>query len=166
MKMRSLLVAASALAAVSLATAIVLAQQKPVPPDASEEAIRKAVLDTNAKMTQAGNRLDVDAFFSYILDTDRGMIIQNGTLFKTRQEAKEAVRRGLQGVAKVDRQFINPQVTVISPDVALLASEGTVTATLTDGRTRERRFAVSLVFVRRGAEWKLLHGHYSMPVGT
>jgi ketosteroid isomerase-like protein len=153
-----------ALAAGWLATSLVFAQQKPIEPDRSEQAITKAVLETNAKMTQAANSLDVDAFFSYILDTDKGLIIQNGTIFKTRQEAMEAVKRGFMGLAKVDRQFVNPQVTVISPDVALLASEGSVTATLTDGRTIDGgRFAVSLVFVRKEGQWKVLHGHYSMP---
>ena len=163
MKTRSSLLPSLALAAVSLATALVFAQPKPVEPVFSDEAVRKAVLETNAKMSEAANRMDADAFFSYILDTDKGMIIQNGTLFKTRQEALEAVKRGFMGMAKMDRQFINPQVTVISPDVALLASEGTVAATRTDGRAVEGRFAVSLIFVRKDGQWKLLHGHYSAP---
>jgi ketosteroid isomerase-like protein len=163
MKPRPLLIATFILAAVSLATALVFAQQKPVEPGFSEEAIKKAVLETNAKMSQAANRMDVDAFFSHILDTDKGSIIQNGTLFKTRQEAMQAVRQGFMGVAKMDRRFVDPRVTVISPDVALLASEGTVAATLSDGRTVDGRFAVSLIFVRKEGQWKLLHGHYSMP---
>lgn len=32
-------------------------------------------------------------------------------------------------------------------------------------RTMDGRFVVSLVFVRKDGEWKLLHGHYSAPVG-
>ena len=131
---------------------------------ASDDAIVKAVLETNAEMTKAANRLDADAFFTYILDTDQCVIIQNGKVFKTRQEALEAVKRGFMGFSKIDRRFDNPQVTVIAPDVALLASEGTVTATLSDGQSRETRFAVSLIFVRRDGQWKVLHGHYSMPV--
>ena len=130
---------------------------------ASDDAIVKAVLETNAKMTQAANNLDADSFFTYILDSDQCVIIQNGKVFKTRPEALEAVKRGFMGVSKIDRRYDNPQVTVISPNVALLASEGTVTATLTDGRSMETRFAVSLIFVQRDGQWKLLHGHYSMP---
>jgi ketosteroid isomerase-like protein len=63
----------------------------------------------------------------------------------------------------MERRFDSPQVTVISSDVALLVADGTTTAMLTDGRTIESRFAVSLLFVRREGRWKLLHGHYSMP---
>ena len=152
-----------AVAAVALAAMVAFAQQK-TEPATSEAAIKKAVLETNAQMSQAANSKDVDAFFAHIVDTDKCVIIQNGTVFKTRQEALQAVKRGYQGVAKVDRRFDNPQVTVISPEVALLASEGTVTATLADGRNLDARFAVSLVFVRRDGQWKVLHGHYSMPV--
>jgi uncharacterized protein (TIGR02246 family) len=162
MRNRTRLISTCALA-VCVTCALVFAQPKPAEPAFSEEAVKQAVLETNAKMAQAANRMDVDAFFSYILDTDKGMIIQTGTIFRTRQEAMTAVRQGFMGVARLDRQFINPQVTVISPDVALLASEGTVAATLTDGRTMNGRFAVSLVFVRKEGQWKLLHGHYSTP---
>ncbi|MGA2863473.1 MAG: nuclear transport factor 2 family protein [Verrucomicrobiota bacterium] len=164
MPTRSQLSATFILGAGLLATALVFGQQRPSEADTAPQAIQKAVLETNAKMTQAANSLNVEAFFDYILETDKGLIIENGTLFKTRQEAMQAVKRGLMGVAKVDRRFDDPQVTVISPEAALLTSEGTVTATLTDGRTMTSRFAVSLVFVRKEGQWKLLHGHYSRPV--
>jgi uncharacterized protein (TIGR02246 family) len=144
-----------------LAAAHLFAQQKPADP--AEEAIRKAVLETNGKMTQAANRVDVEAFFRYIADPC--VIIQNGTVFKTRQEAMQAVKQGFAGIARIDRRFDDPQVTVISPEVALLSSEGSVSATLTDGRTTEGgRFAVSLVFVRKDGQWKVVQGHYSMPI--
>lgn len=152
------------IAACSLTSVATLAESQPAGADASDQAIQKAVLDTNAKMVQAANSLNVDGFFDYILDSDKCVIIQNGVVFKTRQEALEAVKAGFKGVAKMDRKLDNPQVTVISPDTALLASEGSVTATLTDGRVMNARFAVSLIFVRKGADWKLLHGHYSMPM--
>lgn len=152
------------IAAVSMMTALVFAQQEPATIDSSEQAIRKAVLETNARMAKAANSLDVEGFFSFILDTDKGSIVQNGTVFRSRQEAKEAVKQGFMGVEKMERQFLNPQVTVISPELALLTSEGTVAATLADGRKMDGRFAVSLVFLRKDGQWKLLHGHYSAPV--
>jgi uncharacterized protein (TIGR02246 family) len=133
-------------------------------PGFDRAALEKAVLETNAQMTAAANRLDAEAFFEYILETEQGLIIQNGALFKTRREALESVKRGFQGMVKLDRRFENPQVTVISPDAALLTAEGSTTATLSDGRTVNSRFAVSLVFVRKDGQWKLLHGHYSMPI--
>jgi len=134
-------------------------------PDAAvRAAVEQAVLETNARMTATADRLDADAFFEFILETDKGLIIQNGILFKSRAEALAAVKRGFVGIAKMDRRFENPQVTVISADCALLAAEGSAAATLDDGRTLNSRFAVSLVFVRQDGQWKLLHGHYSMPM--
>jgi len=134
------------------------------PDAATRSAVEQAVLETNARMTAAADRLDADAFFEFILETDKGLIVQNGTLFKSRAEALEAVKRGFQGITKMERKLENPQVTVISPDCALLAAEGSTLATLADGRTLNSRFTVSLVFVRQGGQWKLLHGHYSTPM--
>jgi len=161
--MRSLLASTLAPLAILLTAASPPAQPSAPALAGAEATIRQAVLETNAAMTQAANRLDADAFFAYILDTDKGLIVQNGEIFKTRQEALDAVKRGFQGFVKIDRRFDDPRVTVISPDVALLVADGTTTATLRDGRTIERRFAVSLLFVLRDGHWKLLHGHYSMP---
>ncbi len=162
---RTLLVPLCVVVAGLLMAAPVAAQPKFIGPDtAVRAAVEQAVLATNAKMMAAANRLDADAFFEFILDTDQGLIIQNGVLFKNRADALAAVKRGFTGIAKMDRRFENPQVTVVSADCALLSAEGTAAATLDDGRTLNSRFAVSLVFVRQDGQWKLLHGHYSMPM--
>ena len=126
-------------------------------------SIVKAVLETNAKMLQAANQLNADLFFDYILESDPSVLIQNGTVFKTREEAFQAVKRGFQGMQKMNRAFDNPQVTVLGPELALLTSEGTLAATLADGRAINGRFAVSLIFVQKSGQWKLIHGHYSTP---
>ena len=129
-----------------------------------DAAVVGAVLAANADMVAAANRMDLDAFFGAMIEADRTMIVQNGAIFQTRAEARVSVERGLRGIARVDRRFDNPQVTVISPETALLVSEGSVTATLNDGREMIGRFAVSLIFVLRDGQWKLLHGHYSTPM--
>jgi uncharacterized protein (TIGR02246 family) len=154
---------APALLAALFATATMPAQQPVSNPGFDPQAIEKAVRETNARMTEAANRLDADAFFDFILETDKGLIIQNGTIFKNRQEALDAVKRGFQGIAKMDRRLENPQVTVISADLALLVAEGNTVATFASGQTTTSHFAVSLIFMRKEGQWKLLHGHYSMP---
>lgn len=130
---------------------------------AGDDTIVKAVLAANARLTDAANRLDTDAFFAGIVDSDESRIIQDGKLFKTRADAMAAVRQGSQGVAKLERRFEDPHVTVLAPGAALLTAEGTTAVTLSDGRGFTNRFAVSLVFVLRDGQWKLLHGHYSLP---
>ena len=151
-----------ALAALLGGAPVVRAATAAAAPNDPSAAIEQAVLAANTEIMAAANRLDVDAFFDYIVDTDKGMIVQNGVIFRTRREAYESVKRGLQGLAAIDRRLENPQVTVIAPDVALLVANGSVAATLSDGRAVNSRFAVSLVFVLRDGRWKVLHGHYSM----
>jgi ketosteroid isomerase-like protein len=128
-----------------------------------EAAIEKAVLKVNDEMIQASNNLDADKFFEYILDTNKGLIIQDGILFKTHQEAYDVVKKGFEAFSKLQRSFNQIYVTVISSNTALLTGTGTTRATLKDGQTITAPFAVSLVFVLKDGQWKLLQGHYSTP---
>jgi ketosteroid isomerase-like protein len=130
---------------------------------ANQEAIEKAVVEANGRIIQASNSLDADKFFGFILDSDKGAIIQDGQLFKTRAEALEVVRMGFQATARMDRRFNQTYVTVLSPTTALLTGTGSYTATLQDGGTASGTFAASLVFVLKDGQWKILHGHYSTP---
>ena len=127
----------------------------------NDAAIKQAVLKVHQQMTDSG--LDVDTFFDCILDFDNGMIIQDGVLFKTSNEAYDAVRKGYEGLSKVTRTYDQTFVTVLSSESALLTGTGTTEVTLTDGRTFDSKFAVSMVFVLRDGQWKVLHGHYSIP---
>jgi uncharacterized protein (TIGR02246 family) len=129
---------------------------------APQTDIEKAVLAVNTAMITAANRLDVDGLFDHIVDSSQSVIVQNGVIFRSRAEAYAAVKRGMEGVTKLERRIENPQVTVISPDTALLVGDGSMTATFEGGATMSTRFAVSLVFVQRDGRWKVLHGHYSM----
>jgi hypothetical protein len=128
-----------------------------------QKAIEKAVLETHAKLIEAEKSLNADKFFAFIPDFDKGLIIQDGTLFKTRQEAMDTVRTGFQGVAKVDRTCDQTYVTILSSQAALLTTKGTFFVTLSDGQRLGGPFAASMVFVLRDGQWKLLQGHYSRP---
>ena len=128
-----------------------------------KEAIEKAVLEANSRMIQASNDLNTDRFFAFILDSDKGPVIQDGRLFKTRTDALDFLKAGFQGIAKIDRKYDQTYVTVLSPETALLTGTGSFSATLADGRILSNPFAVSLVFVLRDGQWKVLQGHYSTP---
>jgi hypothetical protein len=132
-------------------------------PVEQQRTIEKGVLETHARMMGAEKSLDAEKFFSYVPEFDTGLIIQDGTLFKTRQEALDTVKAGFQGVAKVERTCDQTYVTVLSPEAALLTTTGTSSVTLSDGRTLSGPFAASMVFVLRDGQWKLLQGHYSTP---
>jgi len=125
-------------------------------------AVTQAVLAVNDAMTQAGNSGDVEALFARIVD-GANPIIQDGRLFATKLEAQQVVEQGYQGIAKLERAFAQPAVTVLSPTAALLTAAGTTSVVLEDGRTFSSPFAVTLVFVLTDGEWRVLHGHYSVP---
>jgi hypothetical protein len=131
---------------------------------ASENArIEQEVVSANEQMNKAAESLDVGKFFDWILDEAKGSIIQDGRLFQTRDEAKAAVERGYQGVRTLNRTFDQTFVTVLSKESALVSSSGVSRIALMDGRSFEAPFAVSLVFVLRDGQWKVLQGHYSTP---
>lgn len=143
--------------------AVVLVSQAGRDAVLDEAAIEKAILAAHAKMGEAEKALDAEAFFANIPDFDKGLIIQDGVLFKTRQEALDTVRVGFQGVTGVQRTYDRTFVTVISPETALLAADGTSMVTLSDGRTLAGPFAASMIFALRDGRWQVLHGHYSAP---
>jgi hypothetical protein len=126
-------------------------------------AIEKGVLGAHAKLLQAEKNLDAEKFFECIPDFDKGLIIQDGTLFKTRQEALDVVKAGFDGVTKVERTYDRIYVTVLSRETALLTGSGTSSVTLSDGRVLSGPFAASMLFILKDGQWKLLHGHYSIP---
>jgi uncharacterized protein (TIGR02246 family) len=161
MQMKTALKLVLVLTCVSVVWAV---QSKPAAaPDDQQKAIEKAVLEVHAKMAEAEKNRDIDKFFSFIPDFDKGCIIQDGVLFKTRQEALDAVKAGFQRLSKVERKYDQMYVTVISPEAALLTGTGTIAVTTSDGQTLGGPFAVSMVFVVRDGQWRLLQGHYSTP---
>jgi hypothetical protein len=146
-----------------LAPAHAIAQERQAVSDATAREVEQAVLDTNRRMTEAVDSLDFDVFFDAFASDTGVTIVQDGEVFGSLDAARAAVEEGYRGVRRVERRYENPTVTVLSSEAALLVSEGPVTVTLMDDRRVSRRFAVSLLFVRRADGWKVLHGHYSTP---
>jgi uncharacterized protein (TIGR02246 family) len=132
---------------------------------ADAKAIESAVLAVSAEMTKAGEAVDADRLFSYMLDTDKVSVIQNGVVMATRQEALERVRSNLRGIAGIRYEWTRQYVNVLSPEVAVLAAEGVSTATTTAGQTFTTPFAQTVVFVLKDGRWKAIHAHQSAPRG-
>ena len=145
---------------VALAAMVIVAlgqtKKNPEPGD-----IETAVLGRLTEIQSAAQSLDPDKVFSFVLENNKGALVQNGRFFLTRGEALESTRRGFQGLQKVAYQFDQQHVTVISPTVALATGEGSSSATTADGRTFTTRFAQSVLLVLTNGEWKVLHAHRS-----
>jgi hypothetical protein len=116
-------------------------------------------------MTEAGEAVDADRLFSFMLETDKGSVIQNGVVMVTRQEALERVRSNLRGISRIQYRWKNRYVKVLSPEVAVLVAEGESTATTSAGDTFTTPFAQTVVFVREAGSWKAIHAHQSSPRG-
>jgi hypothetical protein len=123
------------------------------------------VLGVSDRMTEAGEAVDADRLFRFMLETDKGSVIQNGVVMVTRQEALERVRSNLRGISRIQYRWKNRYVKVLSPEVAVLVAEGESTATTSAGDTFTTPFAQTVVFVREAGSWKAIHAHQSSPRG-
>jgi uncharacterized protein (TIGR02246 family) len=130
---------------------------------ADTKSVEEAVLAVNAEMSRAGEAADADRLFSYVLENDKGSIIQNGVILATRQEALERVRSNLRGIRSIQYRWQRQFVTVLSPETALLTAEGESVVTTTAGNTFAAPFAQTVVFVLRDGAWKVIHAHQSSP---
>jgi ketosteroid isomerase-like protein len=128
-----------------------------------QQAIEQAIVDVQAKMQQAAQQGDVDALYAYVLEMDKGVIIEDGRIRWTRQEALNATKQGLQGLKDLSYVYAQKRITVISPTMALWVGEGTSSATLQDGGQISVPFAESILFVKKEGQWKVFHAHRSVP---
>ncbi|HTS62800.1 MAG TPA: nuclear transport factor 2 family protein [Candidatus Acidoferrales bacterium] len=127
-----------------------------------DPAIEKAVLAANDQVTRAAEARDLDRFFSFLIDTDKGSIIQNGVLSVTTGDARARVEPGFRQPLKVAYRWKRQYVTVLSPAAAVLVSEGESEVTSANG-TFKAPFAQTAVWVLRDGSWKILHAHQSSP---
>jgi uncharacterized protein (TIGR02246 family) len=123
--------------------------------------VEKAVQARLDEIQSAAQALDPDKVFSFVLDNNDGALVQNGKLFLTREQALESTKQGFQGIQKIAYQFDKQHITLLSPTVALAVSEGLTSVTTNEGRTFNRRFAQSVVFVLTNGDWKVFHSHQS-----
>jgi SnoaL-like protein len=128
-----------------------------------DATIEKAVLAANAQATQAAEARDLDRLFSFMLDTDKGSIVQNGNLSLTPAQAKEKLAASFRAPVKVVYRWKQQHVTVLSPTTALVVSDGETVVTPANGEPFAIPFVQSAVWVLREGAWKILHAHQSSP---
>ena len=126
-------------------------------------AIEKAVLQTHEKIVKAAEAMDLETFYDFILDHDKGVIINDGRLFATRQEALESSKKAFEGIRHIEYQFDKKLVHVLSPEIAVVATSGTTFVETDSGQSFQRPFAHTSVFVLQDGQWKITHGHHSVP---
>jgi SnoaL-like domain len=128
----------------------------------TDAAIEKAVLAANEQVTRAAEARDLDGLFRFMIDTNKGSVVQNGVLSLTTQDARARVEPGFRQPVKVVYRWKQQYVTVLSPTAALLVSEGETVVTSANG-SNTAPFVQTAVWVLRDGAWKILHAHQSSP---
>lgn len=124
-----------------------------------EQAVRAKL----KQIQDAAQGLDAEKVFSYVLDTDKGSLVQDGKVLLTRQAALESTQQGMQGLGKIGYEFNQQHITLLSPTIALAVGEGVSSATTVDGRIFSTPFAQSVVLVKSAEGWMVAHAHRSFP---
>lgn len=132
-------------------------------PKIDEASIEAAVLRTYDEMTAAAEKVDGDKLFSYVLENDKGCLISDGKLMLTRTEAINNYSKNSRNLASVDYIMDKKLVTAISPQTAVMAVEGRYEATMVSGEKFGSPVALTIVFVLKNGQWKVLHSHTSLP---
>ncbi len=121
--------------------------------------IEKAILDVHKQLVTAAENRDADAMFEYILDSDE-TTIQIGDIVQSRPQALESVRQSFQGFSKIQYEFEQKQVTVLSPNSAEMTVKGKSIDTTHDGRVLTFPFTQKNLFVLTDDGWKIKTAHH------
>ncbi len=163
---KNLVSAGAAALLFALATTVVQVQaaaQIQTTDDSLPADVEKAVMARLAEIQDAAESLDPEKLFGFVLENDKGALVQNGNLFLTREAALQSTKQGFEGLEKVTYRFDQQHISLLSPTVAIVTGEGVSSATTVDGRTIETRFAQSVVLILKDKEWKVFHAHRSFP---
>ena len=115
-------------------------------------------------MVKAAENSDPNKLFSHVIDGCKGVIVQDGIITMTRQDALEATKQGLQGLKDISYKYNRKNITVISPTTAVWVADGTTSVTtVDDGRQLNFPFAETIIFTLKDGQWKVFHAHRSVP---
>jgi uncharacterized protein (TIGR02246 family) len=129
--------------------------------DTQRVEIEKAVQQINDNVLKAAAHVDVDKMFSFILDDADGVMIQNGNLILTKDEAVRQYKQAVANIQKLEYQFDHQIIHVLSPESALVVCDGISIGTTMSGNTFRVPFAQTIVYVLRDGQWKVIHTHAS-----
>ena len=150
----------------SLIPALVSLGCAPGGPATLTEAERAAVADSLqafATVIEEGvEALDVSRFAPvFSSDADLTWAADGQLMLISHDSLMSFYRVAYRGFREIDFTWDTLRVSVLSPDVGVLAGAGHFEVTDTAGSTSQQGVAVTYVFVRRNGRWQLLHGHAS-----
>ena len=126
-------------------------------------AIEKAVLEADDRATLAGQERNADKLFDFMHENDKGSVVMNGNLLRTRDQARSQVRDNFRAVSQIEYRWKQRLVTVLAPEIALVVSDGESTVTSPQGSSFVASFVQTAVWMLKDGQWKILHAHQSSP---
>lgn len=126
-------------------------------PDANAD-IADEVQQAFEGLAAAARTLDHNAYFSFF-DVERFTSLnEDGTVYTSFAEFERNTRPALEFIAAYNSLvFSNVQVTIVSPQTAVLVNEYAAEVVLTSGDTASAGGAGTQVWSKNTGEWKLVH---------
>ena len=149
-----------------IALSITASSCGPAAPASLTEAERTAITDSILTITRgfaaAANALDVSRF-SPLFSSDPALTFAaDGNLMLVSHDSLMSMYRATSsGFIKMEFVWDTLRVSVLEPKVAVLSGAAHLAVTDKSGKMTRQGVAVTYVFVRRDAGWRLLHGHAS-----
>ena len=130
---------------------------------ADEARIKAEIMQVHDNMKAAAVAGNVDALYAHVSEKLNEAIIEDGELYKNREEAMASSRRGFKRTADLEYNYTHQKITVLCPTLVLWVADGSASATRKNGSTRSAPFAETIVFTLEDGKWKVLHAHRSAP---
>lgn len=126
-----------------------------------EERIKAEIMKVHDAMKAAAIAGNADALYSHVSTNLNEVIIQDGRLSKSRNEAIALSRRDLSRATNLTYQYDHTHITPLSPTLVLFVGDGNASATRPNGKEQTFPFAETLIFTLEDDKWKVLHAHRS-----
>jgi uncharacterized protein (TIGR02246 family) len=124
------------------------------------DADRKAILDVLARLYQAWEAGDAEAFAAGY--TEDASVIQPGVYEKDREEIRANIAAAFAGPLKGSRAASHPvNVRFLAGDTAIVVSEDGILFPGQDAVAKERLVRATWVLVRRDGGWRIASYHNS-----
>ena len=161
MRLRSILVA-YALAVPSVAPLAAQATSRTSRP--ADTAVADTIRRLMAELDQAASALDVNRFMSYFLRDTSIVYAVAGTTQRGWDAVERSHRESWDQTDSASFRLGDLVITVLGPDAAAVTGVGEGRMMRKDGRTRGGPFAVTAVWRRTPAGWRVVQMHESFPM--
>ena len=130
--------------------------------DAERVAIEKEIMAIFERWNDSANQVDTSDWLTFMSDAYNLGFLGGGEMVSS---TKELVENWTEGFKLLERQedLEEPKVklAVLSPEVVVGTSFNKNAAYYKNGTVAIAYFALTMVFVKIGGEWKLIHAHLS-----